>query len=119
MLQSFRKIALAHSRVLADPPASSVLVNILRSMPDVGDVASALLSHLNIAAITKCDSDTPPLLPEFYKGIKSAQERVAAAKLALDDALPKIRSTLGMPSLKFTSVSGIRYTSAPSRKVFL
>jgi DNA mismatch repair protein MSH3 len=100
MLQSFRKIALAHARVLADPPTSSVLINVLRSMPDVGDVASALLSHLNVAAITKCDPDTPPLIPEFYKGIKSAQERVTAAKQALDDALPKIRTTLGMPGLK-------------------
>jgi len=43
MLQSFRKIALAHSRVLADPPTSAVLLSVLRSMPHVGDVAAALL----------------------------------------------------------------------------
>ena len=43
MLQSFRKIALAHARVLADPPVSAVLLNVLRAMPDVGDVTAALL----------------------------------------------------------------------------
>jgi DNA mismatch repair protein MSH3 len=109
MLQAFRKIALAHARALADPPASPLLVNVLRSMPDVGQVAYELLNHLNVAAITKGDNDVPPLLPQFYKGIKNAQEHVAAAKLALDDALPKIRATLGSPGLKYTSVSGVRY----------
>ena len=102
MLQAFRKIAVAHSRVMADPPSSTLLVSILRSMPDVGDVAAALLSHLNVPSITKPDSDAPPLLPEFYNGIKAAQERVASARQALDDALPKIRITLGLPSLKYT-----------------
>jgi len=99
MLQAFRKIAVAHSRVMADPPSSTLLVSILRSMPDVGDVAAALL---NVPSITKPDSDAPPLLPEFYTGIKAAQERVASARQALDDALPKIRITLGLPSLKYT-----------------